>query len=131
MALILDTIENQFLAAQADAIRRFNEDADRFVKDELRARRDGLLQAREYLDGLRIPIYGRPDAPRTFAAPGIERKATPRVDKRVSNQPLEPVLVEVFYEHIVGVIAAMSRGMERNPGDYASWEEEQLGMLSS
>ena len=39
---------------------------------------------------------------------------------------MEPTLVGDFYDHILGVVSAMARGMERTPGNYASWQEEQL-----
>lgn len=39
---------------------------------------------------------------------------------------MHPTLVGDFYAHILRVVGAMARGMERTPGDYASWSEEQL-----
>jgi hypothetical protein len=39
---------------------------------------------------------------------------------------LHPTLVGDFYDHIRRVVGAMARGMERTPGNYASWSEEQL-----
>lgn len=39
---------------------------------------------------------------------------------------MEPTLVGEFWAHIIGLVSAMARGMERSPGNYASWNEEQL-----
>lgn len=127
METLLQRIEQSFLAAQMAAIEDFNlESLKPPPKEALRAPRDGFLEAREHLDGLRIPVYRRSDSPETYAAPGIERRPAPQINPGGSTEPLEPVLVDDLYRHIIEVIEAMARGMERNPGDYAQWTEEQL-----
>jgi hypothetical protein len=122
----LRKIEDPYLQAQAEDLARFNTELLALVTESLANRRQRILEAREHLDGLKIPVYRRQDAPKTFAAPGIERRRTPQPASTTPGAPLEPVLVSSFYEHIIDVIGAMARAMERTPGDYATWSEEQL-----
>jgi hypothetical protein len=122
----LGSIESPYLEMQAAEVERFNESLTKEIIDTLIYRRDGYLQAHQYLAGLRIPVYPRPDAPQTFAAPGIQRRPAPQVAPQQPGQPPQAILIDEFYEHIIHVISAMARGMERTPGDYATWEEEKL-----
>jgi hypothetical protein len=122
----LDAIEHPYLQEQATQIESFNDDLSRQITNALSDRRDRYLQAQRYLSGLQIPVYRRPGAPQTFAAPGVQQRQAPKVDLRQPSQPLQPVLIDEFYQHILSVIAAMARAMERTPGDYSSWDEEKL-----
>jgi hypothetical protein len=126
MESLLDSIESPHLEAQTREIEASNRSLEAEVSAELISRRDGYLKAQQYLADLPIPVYPRSDAPQTYAAPGIERRPAPQVGERKPGEPLEPILAEDFYEHIVRVVSAMARGMERTPGDYRSWEEEKL-----
>jgi hypothetical protein len=113
---------------QAPDIERYNRELPEFARQVIAARRQRVLADREHLDGLGIPVRRSDDAPRTYAAPGIARRSAPSPPRRSGSAPapMEPTLVGEFYEHILGVVSAMARGMERTPGNYASWEEEQL-----
>ena len=123
---VLDRIEDPYLKTQRSEIEKFNTELEARAIAALTARRDGFLEATQYLDQLRIPVFESPSAPRTYAAPGVERRPAPTLNRGAPAEAMEPALVGEFYRHIVGVIAAMARGMERNPGDYAQWTEEQL-----
>lgn len=123
---LLDSIESPYLEAQAREIEASNRDLEAQVSAELISRRDGYLKAQQYLADLPIPVYPRSDAPQTYAAPGIERRPVPEAGEQKPGEPLQPILADDFYEHILHVIAAMARGMERTPGDYRAWSEEKL-----
>ena len=116
------------LGWQAPDIDRYNRELRDFARQAIEARRQRVLADREHLDSLGIPVRRRADAPTTFAAPGIRRRAAPVVPTRRDGvaAPMEPTLVGEFWTHIVGLITSMARGMERAPGNYASWHEEQL-----
>lgn len=93
----------------------------------IRARKQRILSDHGFLDDLGIPVRRRDDAPKTYAAPGIERRpASKPKAKAAKPQPLEPVMVGDLYDHSIRVIRAMGRAMERTPGIYAAHEEEQL-----
>lgn len=113
---------------QAPDLERYNRELPEFARHVIATRRRRILADREHLDGLGIPVRRSDDAPRTYAAPGIARRPAPSPPRRrgSASVPMEPTLVGEFYEHILGVVSAMARGMERTPGNYASWEEEQL-----
>ena len=113
---------------QAPDIERYNRELPNFARQVIAARRQRVLAGREHLDGLGIPVRRSDDAPHTYAAPGIARRPAPSPPRRRGRAPtpMEPTLIGEFYEHILSVCSAMARGMERTPGNYASWEEEQL-----
>jgi len=73
-----------------------------------------------------IPIRPRERAPTTFREPAIvRREPRSRVVAGDSSidQP-EPVLSDDYYEHILFVIRAAGKAMERAPETYAGWGEE-------
>ena len=120
---------NVALGGQVGILAHFNGELERFAAACIEFRKARALEQRERLDSIGIPVRRRTDAPRVFRAPGVERRPAPVAPARRDPgvpQPLEPVLVAEFYEHILSVITAMARGMERQPGDYAAWQEEQL-----
>jgi hypothetical protein len=113
---------------QAPDIQRHNRELPEFARQAIEARRQRVLADREHLDGLGIPVRRRAEAPTTFAAPGIRRRPAPVAPGKRAGvaAPMEPTLVGEFWAHIIGLITSMARGMERSPGNYASWQEEQL-----
>jgi hypothetical protein len=120
---------NVALGGHTDILARFNGELEQFAAACIEYRKARVLEQRERLDMVGIPVRRRADAPRVFSAPALERRLVPVAPARRDPgvpEPLEPVLVAEFYEHILSVIAARARGMERQPGDYASWQEEQL-----
>jgi len=121
-------IEDPNLKSQSEEVAQFNENLRSSVATTLLERRRRILDDRKHLEALGMPVYRREDAPTTYAAPGIEKRAAPAATDRRTRQspPMEPAVAEAFYEHIIQVVTAMARGMERNPGDYANWQEEQL-----
>lgn len=121
---------NDHLEWQAGEIKAYNSQLKQFAEQVIGQRRERILADRQYLDDLGLPVRKRGDAPSTFAAPGIARRPSPVSTRSVPAgrqvpRP-EPTLVKDFYEHILGVVRSMARAMERTPGDYASWDEEQL-----
>lgn len=120
---------DRYVGWQRTEIERHNAELAAFARDVIEHRRQRVLADRDHLDGLGIPVRAADSAPTTYAAPGIARRPSP-IQKRTASPdtvvPMHPTLVGEFYEHILSVVGAMARGMERNPGDYASWTEEQL-----
>lgn len=120
---------NVALGGQTGILTRFNGELEQFAAACIEYRKARVLEQRERLDKVGIPVRRRTDAPGVFRVPGIERRPAPVAPTRRDPgvpQPIEPVLVTEFYEHILSVVTAMGRGMERQPGDYAFWQEEQL-----
>jgi hypothetical protein len=93
----------------------------------IRARKQRVMSDREFLDGLGIPVQRRGDAPRTFAAPGIERRPAPKpVAAKGKPEPLEPTMVDDLYQHVLRLIRSMGQAMERTPKIYGHHSEEHL-----
>jgi hypothetical protein len=125
-ALIADI--ERHIGWQRPDLERFNRELPQFARQIIATRRQRVLGDRKYLGALGIPLRRRDNAPTTYAAPGIRRRSAPVPPntRRGVSAPMEPTLVGEFWAHIVGLISAMGRGMERSPGNYASWKEEQL-----
>lgn len=125
---LIAEIEKHLGWQQAD-IERHNHELAPFARQVIEHRRQRVLADLEHLDGLGIPIRRATDAPSTYAAPGIAQRPAPKTELAKSSRatvPMHPTLVGEFYAHILSAIGAMARGMERTPGDYANWTEEQL-----
>lgn len=102
-----------------------------FALEKIEARRAAILAEREFLGGLSIPLVRDEEEPQPFdAPPPIARLETPAATivapaKEPPERELQPKLDE-FYDHILGVIRAVGRGLERSPGSFVSAEEEVL-----
>jgi hypothetical protein len=102
-----------------------------FAVEEIEARRTVILAEREFLGELSIPLFRDEEEPQPFdAPPPIARLETPATKilspaEEPSERELQPQLDE-FYDHILDVIRAVGRGLERSPGSFASAEEEML-----
>lgn len=73
-----------------------------------------------------IPIRRREDAPGTYTEPAIVRRETPAPRSgsgRTASEP-EPALSQEYYDHILFVIRAAGKAMERSPETYEGWGEE-------
>lgn len=84
-----------------------------------------MLKNYEHLAETGIPM-GKPNTtPKTYIADVIVRRPAPSAPLRVEQpMPLEPVLSDDIFEHILGVIRASGEAMERSPKTYAGMGEE-------
>jgi hypothetical protein len=100
------------------------------LRDQLRSwitrRRQDAESHQAGLAQLGIPIRRRVDAPRTFTAPAIIRRETPAraAAQTTAVADTEPALSDAYYDHILYVIQAAGNAMERAPGTYDGWGEE-------
>lgn len=108
-------------------IRPFNESVRQKLRARIEARRDKLLKDQGLVGSLGYPIKRRPDAPHTYVAPEIRRKARPAMPK-ASTAPFvaEPALEMKEYEHILSVASNMVAVMERSPHAFKEMKEEDL-----
>lgn len=90
-------------------------------------RRAQVLQHQGLVADLGIPLRERTNAPKTYVAPAIRKKAVPTLPP-ASTAPYrpEPVLEMKVYEHILGVMENMTTVMERSPSTFARMGEESL-----
>lgn len=128
------TFKNQLsrgIEALATEVERINTALVAFAIEQIEARRSAILAEREFLGGLTIPLVRDDEEPQPFnAPPPIARLETPAAKIRAPaekppERELQPQLDE-FYDHILEVIRAVGRGLERSPGSFSGAEEEVL-----
>jgi hypothetical protein len=111
-----------------DDAKAHNEKLEGEARRTIEHRRERTLADHQHLDNLGIPIRKRGDAPSTYQAPSVKRRAVPRPSAGATPKPTppEPTIVHELFDHTLGVIRSWSRAMERTPGDYATAGEEKL-----
>lgn len=121
----------QDLVAEANRVATsaqvFNGELLEFAKSVLSARRQDILEERSFLGDLKVPVRRSKDLPPTFVAPALLRTASPRptsaVEGSMSNAQLQ---LHPLYDHVLEVVRAVGRGLERSPGSFARAEENTL-----
>ncbi|MFN3295721.1 hypothetical protein [Caldimonas sp.] len=97
------------------------------ARSAIEARRTKLLASRNMVASLGFKMKERENAPKTFVAPEVRRKLSP-VMPPASSAPFkpEPQLASADYEHILGVMQAMTQVMELSPSAFHDIDEEGL-----
>jgi len=104
----------------------FNQQLPTTVRQMLSIRREKALKDRGTVAGLGYPVHRRPDAPQTYMAPTVRRRAVPARPAASQPSPPEPTLDTAEYEHILSVISNMVAVMERSPKSFQTMAEEDL-----
>jgi hypothetical protein len=122
----LEDIE-QYLGWLRNTATPFNDALKGQATSQIEARKKKLLADRSLVSGLGFKMRERKDAPRTYAAPSVKRKITPKPPS-ASTRPYapEPVLEQSQYEHILGVLENMASVMEQSPKAFGQMDEEAL-----
>ena len=122
----LDEIK-QHLGWIENDVKPFNERLESLAREAIKARRQKLLADQNLVASLGFPLKRRDDAPTTYVAPEVRRKAIPELPKASSTpfQP-EPELDMENYEHILKVCSNMVQVMERSPSAFPDMKEEDL-----
>jgi hypothetical protein len=108
-----------------------------FAKEKIEERRRAILAERSFLGELTIPVEPAEEAPEDFGPPPIRRVETPTQaiaapatdQTEATDAKVRPALGE-FYEHILSLIRAVGRGLERSPGSFSGVREEDLRDLT-
>lgn len=111
----------------ANDVQPFNDELGALTRQAIESRREKLLADQKLVASLGYPLKRREDAPTTYAAPDVRRKAVPQLPK-ASTAPFEPepVLDMENYEHILKVVSSMVQVMERSPSAFRNMEEEAI-----
>lgn len=123
---VIGDIERYLEWARGD-IATFNEGLEQRARAAIQARRDRVRQAYDRLAETGIPLrQTQGEQPKTYIADVLVRRPSPTIPKGSTDIaiPLEPVLSDVRFEHILGVIRATAEAMERSPKTYAAMGEE-------
>jgi hypothetical protein len=116
--------------AVAAAVERENGTLAEHARKTIEARREEILKEREFLGKLTIPVTRVDDEPQEFGPPPIVRVETPAraidsAEPDAQGRVGEPQLDE-FYDHIISLVRAVGRGMERTPDSFSAAGEETL-----
>lgn len=122
----LDKIDDYLTYLREDA-DKLNSDLESFARQCIEKRRTDLQKNLKLFASLPFKLKERDDSPKTFKAPEVRRKITPKSPQR-NSQPYqqEPVLDEEDYEHILKVIENMAKVMEYSPAAFSEMSEETL-----
>lgn len=116
----------QWLRAVEHDLEIWRQELRQQLRGFITRRRQEAERHQEGLRGLGIPIRPRDDAPRTFTEPAIARRqpgASASAGNTGAAEP-QPALREDYYDHILFVIRAAGKAMERSPETYEGWGEE-------
>lgn len=119
--------------AVAEEIRLFNAEVlPRHALGQIDERKKEVLSGREFLGAIKIPVKRDLDAPKEFEAPPVREQFRERpspamkAEPRPPEDPVRSGDLDDFYEHILKIIRAVGRGLERSPGSYADADEPVL-----
>jgi hypothetical protein len=107
-------------------VTNFNRDLVATARDAIERRKERLLKSHGLVASLGVPLRERPDAPRTYIASSVQRRLMPlpAVDSAAFSP--EPALGGDQFDHILTLLRPMGATMERDPGTFASLDEEAL-----
>jgi hypothetical protein len=97
------------------------------IRPLIQQRKKRILERREMVSSIGLPIKQREDAPKTYAVPNVRRKA-----KLLALSPTqtsfvpEPALDEKEYQNILSIMRSMVQVMERSPNAFQHLKEEDL-----
>lgn len=116
---------DRYIAFQEFEIKPFNSTLKRFVRDQITARKEKVLRARNVAASLGYPMRRREGAPETYITPVVRRRFCVTSVQKGSFAP-EPTIDEAEYQHILSIIQNMTLVMERSPSAFSKMPEETL-----
>ena len=125
-ARLLDEIK-KYLNWIANDVKPLNDELGALAREAIESRLQKLLADQSLVASLGFALKRRDDAPTTYAAPEVRRKAVPALPK-ASTAPFapEPALDMENYEHILKVVSSMVQVMERSPNAFRNMQEEDI-----
>lgn len=123
---LLATINSYLVQFQQAATQHNATLADK-IRPFVKARKQRILERRDIVASIGLPMKRREDAPATYTLPDIRRKPkiTMPVVKDKAFTP-EPALAESEYEAILSIMRNMVSVMERSPHAFRTLQEEDL-----
>ena len=122
----LDRIDSHLTSLRGSG-DRLNNELDSIARQAIEQRRKKLLADQNLVASLGFKLKPRGNSPKTYTAPEVRRKITPKLPS-ASSVPYkpEPTLDEPDYDHILEVIENMAQVMERSPSAFSTMDEESL-----
>lgn len=105
----------------------FNASLKDVARRHIETRRLKLLKDQGLVASLGFPLRERPNAPTTYIAPEVRRKAIPKPPPASTKAYVpEPTLEMVEYENILSIIQKSATMLERSPQAFRGMNEENL-----
>jgi hypothetical protein len=125
---VLSTVR-QYVGWLTADVANWNRALSSDAKHAIEARRDRLLRSQGLVASLGIPLVARDDAPRTYAVSSVVRRTAPPPSAPATPFTPEPALAMEQFEQIISLIRPVGSTIERDPGAFASLNEESLRSL--
>lgn len=122
-AFLLEIAHN--VQAAAANVEHVNSGLLNTAQRAIRERRERVEKHQAHLAATGLPIGPPKDKSKTYVAEAIVRRPAPVLPQaRTQPMPLEPVLEDAVYEHILSVVRQHTLSMEQSPQTYANMGEE-------
>jgi hypothetical protein len=117
---------NRYLGFARADIEAYNASLVEKARRAIENRRERIQRHREHIEATGLPIGPPDESKKTYIADVIVRRPAPILPSIPDSTPipLEPVLEDEIYEHILGVIRASAASMEQSPATYTDQSEE-------
>lgn len=117
----------QYLGWARSDIEAFNRTLEGEARGAISRRRERLIRLRDQVAEAGIPVRGEA-GDRTYIASALVRRPGPPMARQAAStpMPLEPVLADQTFEHILEIVRSVGRDMERSPATYREMGEEDL-----
>lgn len=121
------TFVRTHLEIQRNQVKQYNENLRSKIYALVAERRERLLKSQGMVAALGYPMRRRADAPTTYVAPNVRRKAA-IARPAAAGKPFrpEPTLEMAEYEHILEIMSNMVHVIERSPEAFKGMREEDL-----
>jgi len=122
---LASTVE-QWLGWARSQIGAYNASLEAEARSAIVHRRESITSHQAHIAATGLPVGPPGASDRTYIADAVVRRPAPVLPNLPESQsiPLEPVLANEVYEHILGVVRDQLVGMERSPKAYAGMGEE-------
>ena len=122
---LADVIE-QWLGLARSQIETYNAGLEQQARAAIANRRQRVAAHQQHVASTGLPVGPPKDRTKTYIADVLVRRPAPILPDLPDSQgiPLEPVLADDVYEHILNVIRDQLVGMERSPKAYENMGEE-------
>lgn len=123
--ITLDKIDD-YLTSLRSRAEKLNSELESNAREWVVERHNRLLKNRNLVESLPFKLKERDDSPKTFKAPEVRKKIIPEPQPNSQSYKPEPILDEMYYNHILEVIENMAKVMEYSPAAFSEMSEETL-----
>lgn len=116
----------EYLETQRRESFGYNNSLESSIRSQIHERKEKLLKDKNMVAILGYKLKENNREPKTYAAPGIQRKIAKLPPASTKAFKPEPALLDEDYENILGILENMTHVMERSPKAFKDINEEAL-----